>query len=133
MSIVEPQKVVPILFVEEIEPALPFWTETLGFQVVVKVPQGDKLGFVLMMLGPAEVMLQSRASLRADVPTVVPDRFSPASALYIDVPDIEPVARHLEKKAEVLVPLRSTFYGSREIWVRAPGGHVVAFSQPAKR
>ncbi|AUX26901.1 uncharacterized protein SOCEGT47_074710 [Sorangium cellulosum] len=131
MAAITPQKLTPILFVEDIESALSFWTETLGFQIVVNIRHEDKIGFVIMVLNGVEVMLQSRASLQADVPAVVPERFSPAAALYIDVPDVRPVAEHLQKqKAEILVPLRTTFYGSQEIWVRAPGGHVIAFAQP---
>jgi len=37
-------KITPILFVEAIEPALPFWTERAGFAKTVEVPDGGRLG-----------------------------------------------------------------------------------------
>ncbi len=57
------KKLTPVLMVEEIEPCLPFWVERLGFQKVTEVPEGDKLGFVILAKGNVQVMYQSRASL----------------------------------------------------------------------
>lgn len=122
------QKLTPVLFVEEIEPCLAFWTETLAFKVTVKVPQDDKLGFVILNWGEVEVMLQSRANLEKDMPQAVPKKFEPCTVIYIEVDDVEAFVKRL-RGAEVVVPLRKTFYGAREIFVRAPGGHVIGFSQ----
>lgn len=33
------KKLTPVLYVESIEPALPFWEDRLGFQRVVEVPR----------------------------------------------------------------------------------------------
>ena len=41
-------KITPILVVEEIEPSLKFWVDKLGFAKTVEVPEGDKLGFVIL-------------------------------------------------------------------------------------
>ena len=35
------KKVTPVLYVEEIEPALPFWMDRLGFEKTAEVPHGD--------------------------------------------------------------------------------------------
>jgi len=42
-------KITPVLVVEEIEPCLPFWVDRLGFQNVAQVPEGDSLGFVILV------------------------------------------------------------------------------------
>lgn len=127
-----PRKLTPVLFVEEIEPCLPFWTSTLGFEITVKVPEGDKLGFVILNWGDVEVMLQSRASLKKDLPPAVPTKFTPCTVLYFEVDDVDAFAKRVEGE-EIVVPMRTTFDGSREIFVRGPGGHVVGFAQPAER
>src|SRR4029453_8853944 len=41
------KKLTPVLFVGEIEPCLEFWTR-LGFERTAEVPEGDRLGFVLL-------------------------------------------------------------------------------------
>jgi uncharacterized glyoxalase superfamily protein PhnB len=123
-------KLTPVLFVEAVEPCLPFWTERLSFTIEVEVPHEDRIGFVILKHGSVEVMLQSRASLMGDVPAIVPPKFSPCTVLYIDVPNLNQVLKQIEE-ADIVVPARKTFYGAREVFVRAPGGHIVAFSQHA--
>jgi len=59
-------KITPILLVDEIEPSLKFWMDKLGFEKTVEVPEGDKLGFVLLTKDGTEVMLQSRESVKKD-------------------------------------------------------------------
>jgi len=55
-------KLTPVLFVENIEAVLPFWTQHLGFIKTVEVPDDGKLGFVILQQGEIEVMYQSYAS-----------------------------------------------------------------------
>jgi hypothetical protein len=123
-------KLTPILYVEEIEPALPFWTERLGFAVITQVPHGDRVGFVILERDRLEVMMQSRASVEADTPDVA---MTPrgASILFIEVDAIGPL---LDAVADVpvVVPRRTTFYGADEIFVREPGGNIVGFAAFAK-
>ena len=59
-------KITPILIVDEVEPSLEFWVNQLGFQKTVEVPEGEKLGFVILEKEGTEVMLQSRASVKKD-------------------------------------------------------------------
>lgn len=121
------KKLTPILFVEEIEPCLPFWTERLGFQVTAEVPHEDRLGFVILKKEGVEVMYQSRASADADTPGVA-DRFvgSP-TMLFIEVDAIDPLEEAMEG-VEIVVERRTTFYGMDELFVRAPCGSVVGFA-----
>jgi hypothetical protein len=119
-------KLTPVLYVDAIEPCLPFWT-ALGFTPGISVPDGDRLGFVQLTRGELEVMYQTRANLAHDIPAFVAHAFGP-SVLYLEVEDLDTVAL---AAAEVLVPRRLTSYGASEIWVREPGGHVVGLAARA--
>jgi uncharacterized glyoxalase superfamily protein PhnB len=118
------KKLTPLMTVDAIEPCLPFWTDRLGFAKVAEVPDGDALGFVILAKDGLELMYQSHASVEKDLGTRIPV----GGLLYIEVEDLAPILTALAG-AEVVVPERTTFYGAREIFVREPGGHVVAFSQ----
>lgn len=120
---------VPVLYAEPIEPCLPFWTEGLGFEVVVTVPgDGGKLAFAMLRKDGVEVQYQSRASLAADAPVLAA---MPSSVtLYLEVDSLEAVLGRLAE-VEVVVPRRRTFYGADELFVRIPCGHVVGFAQQA--
>ncbi|HUE96365.1 MAG TPA: VOC family protein [Longimicrobiaceae bacterium] len=121
------KRLTPVLFVDEIEPMLPFWVDRLGFEVTTEVPEGDRLGFVILKNGPIEVMYQSRASVRADIPQLA-DAPTGASFLFIEVDRLDPVVTALDG-VEPVLPRRRTFYGADELIVRDPAGNVVTFAQ----
>jgi hypothetical protein len=120
------KKITPILYVEAIEPVLPFWIDRLGFTISAEVPEGDHLGFVILTRDGVELMVQTRQSVVADVPALA-DIPMGGSFLFIEVPDLDPIVEALEG-VEVLVPRRTTFYGADEIFVREPGGNPVGFA-----
>lgn len=117
----------PILHVEAIEPLLPFWRDRLGFQVVNEVVEDDRLGFVILTRGDVMLMAQTRASVENDLDGI-PGIPSGGTVLFLRVPDLDTIIDALGD-TEVLVPRRTTFYGSEEIWVREPGGNVVGFAE----
>ena len=125
------KKLTPVLFVEQIEACLDFWVRRLGFTKTVEVPEGDRLGFVILTKDAVEVMLQSWACVAKDVPALLPESRS-SSFLYIEVEDLDEIIAKVDGM-EVVIPRRTTFYGATEIAVRDPGGHVVCFAQMASQ
>src|SRR5215470_16598512 len=121
------KKVTPVLFVEKIEPVLPFWTERLGFKKTVEAPEGDRLGFVILQQGTTEVMYQTYASVEKDFPKILPEARKGPTFLYIEVDDLNALKPAL-KSADVYMPERTTFYGTREIGVKDPAGHFLTFA-----
>ena len=117
-------RITTVLSVPSIEAELPFWT-SLGFEVTATVPQEDVLGFCILVRASITVMLQSAASLAADVPAVAPGLGG--TLLYVDVPDLDAAVAAVPD-APVVVPRRTTFYGADEIGVRTPSGHVLLLS-----
>lgn len=122
------KKLTPVLFVEKIEPVLPFWTEHLGFIKTVEVPEGDHLGFVILQQGTSEVMYQTYSSVEKDMPAILPDAQKGPTFLYIEVENLSAFKPALAS-ADVYMSERTTFYGSREIGVRDPAGHYVTFAE----
>ena len=119
----------PILFCEAVEPSLPFWTEGLGFAVTTEVPEGDALGFVILEREELQVMLQTRASVAADLPALEEEVMRGPASLFLRVESVEGAAEALEGYgAEVVVPRRTTFYGADEIFVRSPDGAIVGLA-----
>jgi|SRR5581483_3289466 len=116
-------KLTPVLIVEEIEKLVPFWVDRLGFEKTAEVPEGDRLGFVILARGGAELMLQTVSSALKDAPQFVPPKGSSA-ALFIEVEDFGDVLRRIDGYP-IALPERTTFYGMREIGVIDPAGHTV--------
>ena len=122
------KKITPLLFAHEIEPCIQFWTERMGFQKTVEVPEGDKLGFALLEKDGLELMYQSYASVEKDNPATAAATKKGPTFLYIEVDDLERTLAAVGD-AEIFMQVRSTFYGSREFGIKDPVGHYIIFAQ----
>ncbi len=128
MKSAEVKKITPILFAQEIEPCIQFWTDRLGFQKTVEVPEGDKLAFAMVEKNGMELMYQSFASAEKDnAATGAAARRGP-SFLYIEVADLN-AALEATKGAEIVMPVRTTFYNAKEFGIKDPAGHYFIFAQ----
>jgi ribose 5-phosphate isomerase A len=125
-------KITAALMPEAIEACLPFWVDRMGFAKTVEVPEGGRLGFVILERDGAELMLQSVESVRKDAAVFAPDGPPRGTGLFIEVKDF---ADTLERLAgyPIALPERTTFYGMREIGVFTPDGHVVVFAAPTAK
>jgi uncharacterized glyoxalase superfamily protein PhnB len=122
------KKITPILFAQELEPCISFWTERLGFQKTVEVPEGNKIGFAILERNGVELMYQSFASAEKDnAATGLAVRKGP-SFLYIEVAELDAMLE-ATKGAEIVMPVRTTFYQAREFGVKDPAGHYLIFAQ----
>lgn len=119
-------KITPVLFVEKIEPTLPFWVERLGFEKTVEVPEGSELGFVIFQKGDAELMFQTRTSVEKDLPQMA-EFATPRAGTFIEVDDFDDLLKRMGG-ADIIMQERKTFYGMREILVREPGGNIICFA-----
>lgn len=110
-----------------------FWTERFGFKVTVQVPEGEHIGFVALEKGEIELMYQTYSGAKAGAAGPLSEAVDQGPTfLFMEVPDIQAAMRSLSG-AEIVKPLYETFYGSKEVAVREPGGHFVIFSQVPRK
>lgn len=122
------KRITPVLFVPEVEPCVKFWVERMGFQKTVEVPDGDKLAFAMLQKGSVELMYQSYASAEKDVEEISQAVRKGPTFLYVEVDSLD-AAIAAAKGSEVVMPVRETFYGSKEIGIKDPAGHFVTFAE----
>jgi hypothetical protein len=124
------KKLTPVLIVDAIEPVLPLW-ESIGFQRTAEVPHGERLGFVILQSGSAELMYQTFESVRADEPkSLEGPRAIGASSVFVEVEKLD--ALKVPRGTDVIVERRKTFYGSTEMIVRDAAGNVVVLAEMEK-
>lgn len=127
-------KLTPVVFVNEIEPCIPFWTGTLDFEKTIEVPSedGEGLGFASFEKGSAQVMYQTVESLAKDIPPLADEAGGGLAFLFVEVGSVEELDRLDGALAEAgtprVIPRRKTFYGADEITVRDPCGTVVTLA-----
>jgi len=122
------KKLTPILIVTSIEESLLLWRDRLGYTVETEVPHEGQLGFAILQQGSSEVMLQTRASVTADLSAIGQELAHTSVLLYADVDSLDQLTEEL-LDATILVPKRKTFYGATELWLRTRSGHVLGFAQ----
>jgi len=100
----------------------------MGFQKTVEVPEGEKIGFASVEKNGIELMYQSFASVDKDnAATGAAVRKGP-SFLYIEVANLD-AALAATEGAEIVMPVRATFYQSKEFGIKDPVGHYLIFAQ----
>src|SRR5438309_4353579 len=125
-------KSTPILHVKAVEPSLKFWTERFGFKATIQVPEGDHIGFAAIENGSIELMFQTYEGMKGDANNPLAKAVDQGpSFIFMEVPDINAVIDAL-KGAEIVQGLHETFYKSKEVVAKEPGGHFVIFSELPK-
>jgi hypothetical protein len=125
------KKLTPVLMVDEIEPCLGLWLDRLGWSKTAEVPDGDKLGFVIVAHDGVELMYQTWQSVGKDVGHAPTRATGTSVGLFIEVDNLDEVERKLDGLPRT-VPRRRTFYGMDEVGVAEAGGHTVVFAQAVK-
>jgi len=120
-------KITPVLIVEEIEKSLPFWVDRMGFTKTVEMPEGDRIGFVILTREDVELMLQTPESTRKDTPQFALESGANNGLLFIEVDDFKDTVKRLDGYP-ITLPERKTFYGMQEIGILEPGGYPVIFA-----
>jgi uncharacterized glyoxalase superfamily protein PhnB len=119
----------PIFHVRSVEPSIKFWTERFGFKVTIEVPEADHIGFAALENGSVELMFQTYQGMKTDPSNPLAGEVEKGpSFIFMEVGDINSVIEKL-KGAEIVQGLHETFYGSKEVTAKEPGGHFVIFSQ----
>jgi uncharacterized glyoxalase superfamily protein PhnB len=117
----------PVLPVQAIEPLLPLWVDDLGFSKLAEVPHNGQIGFVMLGRDGIEIMYQTIDSIAGDDPKMAKALNGQTAAVYLKVDDLDAVEQAIAGH-EIVMARRTTFYGSEEIGIRDPAGHVFTFA-----
>jgi uncharacterized glyoxalase superfamily protein PhnB len=134
------KKLTPNLMVEDVNKAINFYKETLGFEfvmgvpkdskeVLMEMPEGRELIYSLMKLGNIEVMFQAKESLSEDIPVFKDVKIGSSSTLYFEVDNVEELYNQLKDKVIVVKELSTTWYGMQEFYIQDVDGYILGFAQ----
>jgi uncharacterized glyoxalase superfamily protein PhnB len=137
------KKLTPNLMVRDVRDTVEFYRNTLGFTLIMAVPEtqdgiltdlpdGMQIVYALMKNGGAEIMFQSEKSLREDVPALVGTQLGASISLYMEVEKIDGLYRKLQSKAEIVKPMQTTWYGMNEFYIRDNNGYILCFAEPSQ-
>jgi len=122
--------------VDRIEPIVLFWKK-LGLMPTTEVPDtkanDGRLAFVILAANGIEIMYQTIASIREDLLNAasVKEAFpatSQQTILFVEVSQLTEVENQFRGE-RLIMPRRTTFYGSTEIGYADPAGNVIIFAE----
>jgi len=120
------KKLTSNLYTSDVAACVKFWTDRLGFEKTIEVPQENGLAFAAIKNGDIELMYGSFESLQQGLGAAMPAQAP--SYLFVEVDSLDRVLTAMNGVAHV-VPVHKTFYGATEFTVADPAGHLVTFAQ----
>lgn len=130
------RKATPVLVVDRIEPIMPFWRK-LGVTPTTEVPDGiandGRLAFVILAAEGIEIMYQTTSSVREDLlkSASVKEAFRmepQQTTLFVEVSQLSQIESKLRGE-RLIMPRRTTFYGSTEVAYTDPAGNIIVFAE----
>jgi len=133
------KKITANLVVGSVSETLAFYERTLGFGLVMAVPENSQqivtardadapLDFAILRRDDVELMIQSRKSLARELPLSGDQAAGVPFTLYVQVADAGKLFNSIRGKVTIVKDLHTTFYGAREFWIRDRDGHILTFA-----
>lgn len=138
------KKLNPNLMVKDVREAVDFYTQNLGFSLVMAVPETqdgilteipkDKVVvYALVKNGGVEIMFQEEKTLKADVPSLGGIVIGASCTFYIELENLEEFYEEVRGKVEVVKGLFTTWYGMKEFYIRDNNGYILTFAEMQKK
>jgi uncharacterized glyoxalase superfamily protein PhnB len=117
----------PNIFVKDINATIAFY-KTLGFELVMNVPEQGEFVWAMMTCGSVSFMFQTFASLGDSLPDVS-RRDGGSLLMYIKLKNIRTFFDGIKNKVTVLQGLEKTFYGATEFSIKDINGYILTFAE----
>jgi catechol 2,3-dioxygenase-like lactoylglutathione lyase family enzyme len=121
--------VTPNLLVRDVKKSTEFYRDVLGFTMGETVPDQEPFVFVWMKRDEVSVFLNDIKAAEHDYPPAATLPAGGTAALFFIISDVDAYHALVAPKANVIMPLKTQFYGMREFAVTDPDGHIITFAE----
>jgi catechol 2,3-dioxygenase-like lactoylglutathione lyase family enzyme len=123
------ESVTPNLLVRDVAKSLTFYRDVLGFTLGETVPDKEPFVFVWMKKDDVSVFLNDIKAAAHDYPPAASMPQGGTAALFFIITDVDGYHAKVGPKAQVIMPLKTQFYGMREFAITDPDGHIITFAE----
>ena len=121
--------VTPNLIVQDIERATTFYRDVLGFTIKTPVPESAPYVFVWLERDGVPVFLNDPGAVEKDMPGSRARMPGGTATLFFVLSDVDAYHDRISARAQVVMPLKTQFYGMREFAIEDPDGHILTFAE----
>lgn len=118
----------PNLIIEDMAATLHFYTEVLDFQVIASVPESGLADWAMLQKDDVMLMFQTVDSIKEDMPTLAIQK-GMAGTFYCKVKHVQSLFDKVGQHANIVVPMRKTFYGMLEFTIQDLNGFYLTFAE----
>jgi len=123
----------PNLIVEDVNKTANYYQRTLGFEIILTVPDSGVFDFAMLKLDNVTIMFQSMKGYIEALPEYKDQKAGGTLFLYIEVEDLDKIYDKVKiENAEIVVDINTTFYGTREFTMRDCDGYLLIFAEEVK-
>ena len=123
------QSVTPNLLVRDVKKSTEFYRDVLGFSMGETVPDQEPFVFVWMKRDEVSVFLNDIHAAAHDYPAAATLQPGGTAALFFVISGVDGYHAMVAPRANVIMPLKTQFYGMREFAITDPDGHIITFAE----
>ena len=121
--------VTPNLLVRDIKQSTAFYRDVLGFTIGETVPDTEPFVFVWLKHGDVSVFLNDINAAAHDYPEAATLPPGGTAAMFFIINGVDAYHASVAPNAKVVMPLKTQFYGMRELAITDPDGHIITFAE----
>jgi uncharacterized glyoxalase superfamily protein PhnB len=121
--------VTPNLLCRDVAESLSFYRDVLGFTIKETVPETEPFVFVMLERDGVMVFLNDIKAAEHDYPPALQMPRGGTAALFFVITGVDDLHGVVTSRANVIMPLKTQFYGMREFAVTDPDGHIITFAE----
>lgn len=133
-------KLNPNLMVKDVKETVAFYTDNIGFKLVMavpetqdgilnEIPEDTNVVYALVKNGNAEIMFQAEKSFKEDVPSLSNISLGASCTFYFELGNLEDFYNKIKDNVEVVKGLFTTWYGMKEFYIRDNNGYILTFAE----
>ena len=123
------RKLTPNLVVRNVEASLRFYSEILGLEKAMTVPDESPYIFAAVSNGAVEIFFNDQKSVAAEYPKLAAS-IGASLTLYMEVDDLQAIFDRVQKAgAKISMPVTEQFYGMKEFAFEDGDGYTITIAQ----
>jgi len=123
------KKLTPNLIVHNVEASLKFYSEILGLEKAISVPDESPYVFASVTNGVVEIFFNDQKLVAAEYPKLAAS-IGGSLTLYMEVDSLQAILDRVQKAgAKISMPVTDQFYGMREFAFEDVDGYTITIAQ----
>ncbi|GAB6013257.1 VOC family protein [Viscerimonas tarda] len=128
----EYQSLTPNIGVKNVNETVKFYTETLGFQQIMSVPETGELAWAMVGSGNVFIAFQETQNLREEYPALKDKPQNATLTFYIKLKGMKTLYDKLKNTEYLAKALHKTFYGADEFAIYDNNGFILTITEDAE-